>query len=138
MSAKGKAVEVTEAKEMDEETEKMGEGGGHQSIAKIREILFGNQMRDYDDRFSQLQDRLIQAVNGLKEDTQAALGSVESELKNQVERLDQELAVGRQARDDGTTLSTTGPSTPRGIPCASAYSPAAATYPASTPASKRS
>ena len=31
---------------------------------KIRDLLFGNQMQDYDRRFSKLEERFLQAVQG--------------------------------------------------------------------------
>ena len=38
------------------------------SVDKIRDIIFGNQMRDYDTRFSRLEERLIGEVKDLREE----------------------------------------------------------------------
>src|SRR2546423_13320751 len=41
---------------------------GAESLDKVRDILFGVQMRDYDHRFSQLEERLMREATLLRED----------------------------------------------------------------------
>ena len=38
------------------------------NVDKIRDILFGSQMRDYEKRFSRLEERLTKAQDTLRED----------------------------------------------------------------------
>ncbi len=46
-------------------------GGGN--IDKVRDILFGGQMRDYERRFSRLEERLVQETAELKDDVRKRL-----------------------------------------------------------------
>ena len=43
---------------------------GHEgaNVDKIRDILFGSQMRDYDKRFGRLEDRLIKDAESLRDE----------------------------------------------------------------------
>lgn len=56
-------------------------------VDKIRELLFGNQMQDYDRRFSLLEDRFQQKLRDLEAETARSLASVESSLKKQMESI---------------------------------------------------
>src|ERR1700730_17168197 len=47
------------------------------SVDKIRDLLFGNQMQDYDRRFSNLEERFLQRVKGIEAETSRNLGGVE-------------------------------------------------------------
>jgi hypothetical protein len=56
-------------------------------VDKIRELLFGNQMQDYDRRFSVLEDRFQQKLRDLEGESQRSMGSIETSLKKQLESL---------------------------------------------------
>jgi DNA repair exonuclease SbcCD ATPase subunit len=56
-------------------------------VDKIRELLFGNQMQDYDRRFSLLEDRFQQKLRDQEGELARNLGSVESLIKKQMESL---------------------------------------------------
>src|SRR5262245_31205503 len=47
------------------------------SVDKIRELLFGNQMQDYDRRFSVLEDRFQQKLRDQEGESSRSLGSME-------------------------------------------------------------
>ncbi len=70
-------------------------GGGN--IDKIREILFGSQMRDYEKRFSRLEDRLLKECANLKDETRKRLDTLEHFMQQEVESLTERMRVGQEA-----------------------------------------
>lgn len=56
-------------------------------VDKIRELLFGNQMQDYDRRFSVLEDRFQQKLRDLETESTRSLGSMEASIKKQIETI---------------------------------------------------
>ncbi|MEL7451127.1 MAG: hypothetical protein AAFN78_18075 [Pseudomonadota bacterium] len=64
------------------------------NVNKIRDILFGGQMRDYDRRFEELDSRLAADVERLSKDLSSRMDNLESyiarELATLTERLTQE------------------------------------------------
>ena len=65
-------------------------------VDKIRELLFGNQMQDYDRRFSVMEERFLQKVRDLEAESTRALQSIESSMKKQLESLASQI---RQEQD---------------------------------------
>ncbi len=67
------------------------DAGSEGSVDKIRDILFGSQMRDYERKFSQLEERIMKEVNRLREEQEKRLASldqsIDRELKSLVKRL---------------------------------------------------
>lgn len=53
------------------------------SVEKIRDILFGNQIKDFQNRFSKLEDRLVKAHKDLREETHKRLEALELFFKNE-------------------------------------------------------
>lgn len=76
-----------------------GDFTGSGGIDKVRDILFGNQMRDYEKRFALLQERLLQETATLRDDTRKRLDSLETYLKQEVESLTDRLK-NQQAEQD--------------------------------------
>lgn len=71
---------------------------GDQNVDKIREILFGAQIRDYDSRFSQLEQRLVaenekmgqfleKRLTGIATATQRELAGLAGQIEEQRKRL---------------------------------------------------
>lgn len=56
-------------------------------VDRIRDILFGSQMRDYDDRFQRLDERLAREAADARDDVQKRLEALEGFLKSEVESL---------------------------------------------------
>jgi chromosome segregation ATPase len=56
-------------------------------VEKIRELLFGNQMQDYDRRFDKLEDRLQQKMREAEDEAARSLKSTESSLKKQLDSM---------------------------------------------------
>lgn len=61
------------------------------NVDKIREILFGNQIKDFEHKFHQLQDQLNRELNNLKNDSKMRIESLEGFVKSELESLNQRL-----------------------------------------------
>jgi chromosome segregation ATPase len=73
-------------------------GGG--SVEKIRDILFGSQMRDYDKRFSRLEERLLKEATELREEAKKRLETLENYTKKEVEALAARLKAEQEERTE--------------------------------------
>jgi gas vesicle protein len=71
-----------------------------QNVDKIRDILFGAQMRDYDKRFTRLEDRLIKDAEALREEMRKRLDALESYVKQEAEALGQRLKTEKTERGE--------------------------------------
>lgn len=71
---------------------------GHSNIEKIRTILFGNQMRDYDSRFARLEDQLAQQVTELREDFRRRSDALEASVRQELDSLSERLAGEYEGR----------------------------------------
>src|ERR1700757_4861974 len=69
-------------------------------VDKIRDLLFGNQMQDYDRRFSKLEDRLNQRFKEIESDAARNLAAFESNTKKQIESLANQLREEKDLRAD--------------------------------------
>lgn len=83
-----------------------------QNVDRIRDILFGSQMRDYDGRFQRLEERLAQDAAEVRADLQRRLEALEAFMKGEVESMTHRLraenaernqALGKLAHDLGET-----------------------------------
>jgi hypothetical protein len=75
---------------------------GTGNLEKVRDILFGNQMRDVDRRFARLEERLIKDTRDLKEDITRRLDALEAHSAKETETLAADL---RQERADRVEAS---------------------------------
>jgi hypothetical protein len=57
------------------------------NVDRIRNILFGSQMRDYDDRFQKLEERLAREAGELRSDLQRQLQALETFMKGETESM---------------------------------------------------
>lgn len=57
------------------------------NVDKIRDILFGSQMRDYERRFALLEERLLRESSNLRDDLGNRLSATEQFLRNELESL---------------------------------------------------
>ena len=71
------------------------------SVDKIRDILFGNQMRDFDRRFSQMEERLAKSTKDLRDETNKRLESLETFFKKELDALKARLKSESDERADG-------------------------------------
>lgn len=70
------------------------------NIDKIRDILFGSQARDFDRRFSRLEDRLVKEMSEMRDDTRKKLDALEEFIKSEVKSLTDRLTSEQNARLD--------------------------------------
>ena len=69
-----------------------------QNVDRIREIIFGTQMRDYDQRFAQLEERLLRETSELKGEVRRRLDSLEAYTRQEVESLSDRQKTERSER----------------------------------------
>lgn len=81
-------------------------GGGN--IDKIRDILFGVQMRDYEKRFARLEERLIKEAGDLRDDTKKRFDALEQFIKQEFESLSLRLAAEQNARGEAVDALSLG------------------------------
>lgn len=70
------------------------------SIDRIRDILFGEQARDYDRRLSMLEDRLLKELAAQQEDTRRRFDAFETYVKTEIDALNNRLRVGGEQREE--------------------------------------
>ena len=68
------------------------------NVDKIRDILFGSQMRDYDKRFARVEERLVKDAAALREEIKKRIDGLESFVHQEVESLGQRLKNERTLR----------------------------------------
>jgi hypothetical protein len=74
-----------------------GPGG---NLEKIRDLLFGDQVRDSERRMSRLEERLVKEYTELKEDTRRRLDALELFMKKEMELLGEQLKAAQMAREE--------------------------------------
>lgn len=77
-----------------------GELGATGNLDKIRDLLFGDQMRDSDRRLDHLEQRLIKEHAELKEDMRRRFESLELFIRQEVESLTERLKAEQTAREE--------------------------------------
>lgn len=58
-----------------------------ENLEKVRDILFGAQMRDHDKRFVRLEERIAREAESLRDETRKRLDSLEGYIKKEVQTL---------------------------------------------------
>jgi seryl-tRNA synthetase len=114
-SAKEPVAENSPVQPADNSNVSQSEAG---NVDKIREILFGGQMRDYDRRFARLEERLLKESNDLRESTRQSVAALEAFVKQEFQSLSSRLqaeqknregsieSVTRELHDTAKTLDT--------------------------------
>jgi len=90
-------VPMTSAGGLDEATPSQGDSG---NIDKIREIIFGGHMRDYDKRFVSLEARLIRESADLREEMKGRFDVLEMFIKREFEVLAERLQTEQHHREE--------------------------------------
>src|ERR1700751_3601641 len=70
-------------------------------VDKIRDLLFGNQMQDYDRRFGNLEERFLQRTKEIEAESARNLNAFESNTKKQIDSLANQLRDEKEQRADG-------------------------------------
>ncbi len=74
------------------------------SVDKIRDIIFGNQMRDYEKRFNRLEERLMKEINELRDESARRVDSIEAYIKKEIESVSDRLKSEQDARAESIKL----------------------------------
>lgn len=74
---------------------------GAGNVDKIREILFGAQMRDYESRFRQLEELMERTANDIKESTRRRVEDLERFFQSEIRALEGRLKIEREERVSG-------------------------------------
>ncbi len=78
------------------------------SVDKIRDILFGHQMRDFERKFEQLEQRLNNEIEHLRAENTQQIASLHTTLNNDMDSLSSQLNTEEQNRmRDLDTLGAT-------------------------------
>ncbi|MDZ4797357.1 MAG: hypothetical protein SGI92_04300 [Bryobacteraceae bacterium] len=73
------------------------------NVDKIRDILFGNQMRDYEARFGRLEESLQKEARDMRDATRRRFDSLEDYLKKELESLESRLRAESEERSEAAT-----------------------------------
>lgn len=71
------------------------------NVDKIRDILFGSQMRDYEKKFGRLEERLAGETAELREEVKRRFASLEAFLKTELTALADQLKAEKGERVEG-------------------------------------
>ena len=77
--------------------------GGAGNVDKIRDILFGSQMRDYESRFARLEETLIKETLEIRETNKRRFDQLESYIKKEFETIQTRIKAERDERTDGAS-----------------------------------
>jgi hypothetical protein len=75
--------------------------GGAGNVDKIRDILFGSQMRDYEARFARLEEALLKETAEIRESNRRRFDQLETYIKGEFEALQNRL---RSEREDWSEM----------------------------------
>jgi DNA repair exonuclease SbcCD ATPase subunit len=73
------------------------------NIDKIRDILFGSNMRDYDARFSRLEESLMKEAAELRESTRRRFEALETYVRKEIDALQSRLKSERDERSEASS-----------------------------------
>lgn len=73
------------------------------NIDKIRDILFGANMRDYDARFARLEESLMKEAAELRESTRRRFETLENYVKKEIDSLQARLRTERDERSEASS-----------------------------------
>jgi DNA repair exonuclease SbcCD ATPase subunit len=70
------------------------------NVDKIRDILFGANMREYEKRFARLEERLTKSSEALRDDLKKRFDSLETYVREEIESLNQRLKTEKTERGE--------------------------------------
>jgi hypothetical protein len=76
------------------------EAPGGANLDKVRDILFGNHLRDIERRFARLEERLLKETTDLKADVKNRLGALERYVREEAESLAGQIKAEQEGRID--------------------------------------
>jgi hypothetical protein len=79
---------------------------GAGNLDKVRDILFGGQMRDLDRRFARVEERLSTETADLKEEMRRRLATIEQFARTETETLAARIKAEHDARGEATSAAS--------------------------------
>ncbi|NNF16164.1 MAG: hypothetical protein HKN70_05415 [Gammaproteobacteria bacterium] len=78
-----------------------------ENVDKIRDILFGGQMRDYEQRFREMEEKIAREIKRLSENVTARFDQIDKFMKTELNLVNEKLLQERKERkQDGEDLDT--------------------------------
>src|SRR3954464_11499462 len=74
--------------------------GGAGNVDKIRDILFGTQMRDYESRFARLEETLIKETGEIRDTNRKKLEQLEGFVRREFEAVQSRIKTERDERTE--------------------------------------
>ena len=68
------------------------------NLDKVRDLIFGGQMRDYERKFARLEERLAKETNDLRDEVRKRLAALEAYMKTEVDSLSERLRLEQDGR----------------------------------------
>src|SRR6516165_11426379 len=99
-NARTKGVRTVMSADPEEKNAANGELREGANVEKIRDILFGNNMREYEKRFARLEERLTKSSEALREDLKKRFDSLETYVREEMESLGGRLKTEKSERTD--------------------------------------
>jgi hypothetical protein len=99
-SKSDKTVELRRHRNVVDESTVRGAVNESENVDRIRDILFGGQMRAYEQRFRDLETRMDSAATRLRGDLETRVGRLEAHARSELEALSERLQVDRRERLD--------------------------------------
>jgi hypothetical protein len=72
--------------------------GGGNNLEKVRDLLFGGQLRDFEKRFSRLEERVGKVATELRDELKKSLTSLETYVKKEIESLNERVQTESNER----------------------------------------
>ncbi len=94
------APEIVSDEEWEAETGRADEAPAEDvsSLEQIRDILFGRQMSAYEERFSLLEERILEATEALRQETRERLDSLDAYVREEVDGMGRRITHERDIR----------------------------------------
>jgi hypothetical protein len=80
--------------------------GGAGNVDKIRDILFGTQMRDYESRFARLEEALVKETAEIRETSRRRFDQLEAYMRKEFEAIQAKFKSERDERLDAAAQSS--------------------------------
>jgi ABC-type transporter Mla subunit MlaD len=74
------------------------DGAAAGNLDKVRDLIFGGQMRDYERKFARLEERLAKETADLRDEVRKRLAALEAYMKTEVESLSERLRLEQDGR----------------------------------------
>ena len=96
-----KGVRTAMSADHEEKNAANGELREGANVDKIRDILFGSNMREYEKRFARLEERLTKSSDALRDDLKKRFDTLESYVREEMEANNQRLKAEKAERNEG-------------------------------------